>query len=202
MSMFLGQINRVGDPIPFEADPNLPVIPAIARGRTNCGDIDMRIATDGTWFHEGTPIGRRELVKLFAKVLTRDRAGRYWLVTPAEMARIQVEDAPFMAVEMTVGGVGREQVLTFRTNVDEIVAADKDHPIRIETNLVTGEPSPYVVVRPRMDARLVRSVYYDLVSQGTEEKKNNESVFGIWSSGVFFPIGTLDEDGEDAVFGK
>jgi hypothetical protein len=102
MSMSFGQINRVGDPIPFEADPNLPVMPAIPRGRTNCGDIDMRIAVDGTWFHEGTPIGRRELVKLFAKVLTRDKAGRFWLVTPAEMARIQVEDAPFLAVELAV----------------------------------------------------------------------------------------------------
>ena len=199
--MSFGQINRVGDPIPFEADPNLPVMPAIPRGRTNCGDIDMRIAVDGTWFHEGTPIGRRELVKLFAKVLTRDKAGRFWLVTPAEMARIQVEDAPFLAVEMTVSGSGRDQVLAFRTNVDETVIADKDHPIRLDTDPVTGEPSPYVAVRPRMDARLVRSVYYDLVSQGTEEKQNNESVFGIWSSGVFFPIGSLDDDGEETESG-
>jgi uncharacterized protein len=194
MSTMFGQNDGVGDPIYFEADPDLPVMPAIARGRTNCGDIDMRIAVDGTWFHEGTPIGRKELVKLFSKVLTRDKAGRFWLVTPAEMARIQVEDAPFIAVEMTVCGSGRDQILTFRTNIDETVVADKDHPIRFEINPDTGEPSPYVAVRKRMDARVARSVYYDLVSLGTEEKQNNESVFGIWSSGIFFPIGSLDED--------
>lgn len=194
MATMLGQYARKGDLIPFDEDPDLPVLPAIPRGRTNCGEIDIRIAADGTWFHQGTPIGRQELVKLFAKVLTRDRAGRFWLVTPAEAARITVEDAPFLAVEMTVTGDGRDQVLAFRTNVDETVVADRDHVIRVETDPQTGEPSPYVTVRPRMEARLARPVYYDLVSRGTEEKQNNESVFGVWSSGAFFPIGRLDED--------
>ena len=197
MATMFGPSKAGGEPVPFEADPDVPVMPAMPRGRTNCGDIDMRIAADGTWFHQGTPIGRRELVKLFAKVLTRDKSGRFWLVTPAEMARIEVDDAPFIAVEMTVQGGGRNQLLSFRTNVDETVIADKDHAIRLETDPETGEPSPYVTVRPRMEARLARPVYYDLVSLGTEEKQNNESVFGVWSGGVFFPLGRLDEDQED-----
>jgi len=190
--MMLGA-NPDAKAVPFEADPDLPLLPAIPRGRTNCGDIDIRIAADGTWFHEGTPFGRIELVKLFAGVLTRDRAGAYWLVTPAEMARIRVDDAPFVAVEMTVRGTGSEQVLTFRTNIDETIICDDRHPIRVETNPRTGEPSPYVTVRKRMEARIVRAVYYDLVSAGTEEKVNNESVFGVWSAGTFFSLGKLDD---------
>ena len=194
--MMLGA-NPNAKAIPFEADPGLPLPPAIPRGRTNCGDIDIRIAGDGTWFHEGCPFGRIELVKLFASVLTRDRVGAYWLVTPAEMARIRVDDAPFVAVEMTVGGRGRDQLLTFRTNIDETIVCDDRHPIRVETNPKTGEPAPYVTVRQRMDARIVRAVYYDLVSAGTEEKVNNESVFGVWSAGTFFTLGRLDDAEEN-----
>ena len=138
--MMLGA-NPNAKAIPFEADPGLPLPPAIPRGRTNCGDIDIRIAGDGTWFHEGCPFGWIELVKLFASVLTRDRVGAYWLVTPAEMARIRVDDAPFVAVEMTVGGRGRDQLLTFRTNIDETIVCDDRHPIRVETNPKTGEPA-------------------------------------------------------------
>jgi hypothetical protein len=180
--------------VPFEADPDLPLPPAIPRGRANCGDIDIRIAADGTWYHQGSPFGRLELVKLFASVLTRDRWGDYWLVTPAEMARIRVDDAPFVAVEMTVGGQGRQQTLTFRTNIDEAVVCDDRHPIRVETDPKTGEPSPYVTVRQRMEARITRAVYYDLVSAGTEEKVNDDSVFGVWSAGTFFALGRLDEE--------
>ncbi len=181
----------------FVADPDLPLPPAIPRGRTNCGDIDIRIARDGTWYHEGSPIGRLELVKLFAGTLTRDRSEGYWLVTPAEMARIRVDDAPFIAVDMLVFGQGRDQVLTFRTNIDESITCDDRHPIRVAIDPKTGEPSPYVTVRQRMEARIVRSVYYDLVSLGTEEKVNNESVFGVWSAGTLFILGRLDDAGID-----
>lgn len=179
--------------VPFEADPELPLPPAIPRGRTNCGDIDIRIARDGTWFHQGSPIGRLELVKLFASVLTRDRSGKYWLATPAELARIRVEDVPFVAVEMSVHGQGRDQVLTFRTNIDETITCDDRHPLRVATDPKTGEPSPYVTVRQRMEARIARSVYYDLVSLGTEEKVNDKTVFAVWSAGRLFTLGRLDE---------
>lgn len=194
--------DKNGAPVPFEADPDLPLPPAIPGGRTNCGDIDMRIAADGTWFHDGTPIGRKELVKLFASVLTRDKAGGYWLVTPAEAARIQVDDAPFVAVEMTVSGNGKDQTLSFRTNCDETVDADAGHPIRLQTDPDTGEPSPYVMVRPRMEARLTRPVYYDLVSLGTEEKVKNITVFGVWSGGAFFRLAEVDETWPDEGAGR
>lgn len=190
--MILGA-NPHAKAVPFEADPGLPLPAAIPRGRTNCGDIDIRIAQDGTWFHQGSPIGRLELVKLFAGVLTRDRSGGYWLATPAELARIRVDDVPFVAVEMSVHGRGRDQVLTFRTNIDETIICDGLHPIRVTTNPETGEPSPYVTVRRRIEARIARSVYYDLVSLGTEEKVNNESVFGVWSAGTLFTLGRLGE---------
>lgn len=152
----------------------------------------MRIARDGTWYYGGSPIGRKEMVCLFASVLHRDDQGDYWLVTPAEMARIQVEDVPFMAVELAVCGQGPEQSLGFRTNMDEWVIAGPEHPLRVETDGVTGEPSPYILVRDGLEARLTRSVFYELVGRGIEQSHNGEDVFGVWSEGLFFPIGRLD----------
>src|SRR5580704_3344618 len=110
----------------------------------DCGDLDMRIARDGTWFYRGSPLGRLPLVKLFASVLRREADGRYWLVTPAERGRVTVDDAPFVAVELTAEGQGREQNLIFRTNLDEIVTAGLEHPLRVET-AADGEPRPYIV---------------------------------------------------------
>jgi len=115
-------------------------------GQTVCGDIDMRIDRNGTWYHQGSPIGRKELVRLFAGVLRRDDGGDYWLITPAEMARIEVEDAPFLAVELTASGAGQEQVLSLRTNIDAVVTVDEDHSIRVDMDSETGRPSPYVVL--------------------------------------------------------
>ncbi len=166
-----------------------------ARGQTGgpqmCGDIDMRIARDGTWHYLGSPIGRQKLVKLFASVLQRDAAGDYWLVTPAEMCRIQVDDAPFVAVEMMVEGSGRNQVLHFRTNLDEMVTADAEHPLRVHIDPETGEPSPYVLVRGGLQALIARSVFYEIVDLGEAVEGPHGERLGIWSSGQFFEIGEL-----------
>ncbi len=159
------------------------------RSQQFCGDIDMRIARDGTWFYHGSPIGRKPLVKLFAGVLHRDETGDYWLETPAEKCRIRVDDAPFMALEMTVDGAGCEQRLSFRTNVDENVTAGESHPLRITVDSDTGEPAPYVLVRDGLEALIARAVYYDLVELGVEETLDGTARFGVWSGGVFFALG-------------
>ncbi len=163
-------------------------------GQQFCGDIDMRIARDGTWFYHGSPIGRKPLVKLFSNVLQRDGSGDYWLETPAEKCRIRVDDAPFTAVEMTISGQGSGQSLSFRTNVDEIVIADSTHPLRITTDPGTGEPAPYVLVRDRLEALIVRAVYYDLVELGVDEMRDGARAFGVWSAGSFFVLGDPGED--------
>jgi len=154
-----------------------------------CGDIDMRIARDGTWFYHGSPIGRKPLVKLFAGVMRRDEAGDYWLETPVEKCRIKVDDAPFTAVEMVVSGGGCKQLLKFRTNIDEFVTADSEHPLRITSDPDTGEPTPYIMVREGLEALIVRAVYYDLVELGVEETRDGAPVFGVWSGGTFFALG-------------
>lgn len=155
----------------------------------DCGDIDMRIARDGTWHYRGSPIGRPALVRLFAGVLRRESSGRYVLVTPMEKLGITVEDVPFLAVEMAVEGQGRNQRIIFRTNVDDAVAAGPDHPIRVETDPVTAEPAPYVRVRDRLEARIHRPVFYEMVERGVREGGR----FGVWSGGRFFELGSLDE---------
>lgn len=157
-----------------------------------CGDLGLRIDRNGTWYYQGSPIGRKELVRLFASVLRRGEDGGYWLVTPAEMGRIDVEDAPFLAVEITVAGHGCDQVVTVRTNIDETVTIDSEHPLRVVVNPETGEPSPYVTVRPGLEARVTRSVYYELVGLGVEERSGSDHIYGIWSKGAFFPLGRLD----------
>ena len=150
----------------------------------------MRIARDGKWFYHGTPIPRKEMVCLFASTLTRRADGSYWLVTPTEEAEIEVEDVPFLAVELFTCGTGREMVFSFRTNVDEIVTLDEDHPLRVVCD-GNGAP-PYLSVRDGLEARLTRSVYYELVALGLEEKVEDERLYGIWSSGIFFPLGHLN----------
>ncbi len=152
-----------------------------------CGDFGIRIARDGTWFYHGSPIGRKPLVKLFAKVLRRDEAGQYWLITPVERGMIVVDDAPFVAVELSISGSGRDQRLTFRTNLDDEVSVDADHPIRVVENSASGEPSPYVLVRDNLEALISRAVFYQLVDLGVEEG----SQFGVWSAGRFFALGQL-----------
>ena len=162
-------------------------------GQTLCGDLDIKIDKEGLWFYHGSPIGRKELVKLFASVLHKDEEGRHWLITPAEKGEIVVEDVAFLAIEMTVTGQGKEQSLEFCTNVDDIVIAGEDNPLRIEEDLQTGEPSPYILVRDRLEARLNRPVFYELVDLGVEEVINNERIYGVWSNGQFFQIGKITE---------
>jgi uncharacterized protein len=159
------------------------------------GDLGMRIARDGTWFYLGSPIGRLPLVKLFASVLRREADGRYWLVTPAERGRIEVDDVPFLAVAVTVEGEGRDQQLIFRTNLDEFVTAGPDNPLRVET-AASGEPAPYILVRDGLEARLARPVFYELVELGAEEPIGETTQFGVWSSGVFFQLGEPESDWE------
>ncbi|QJE74188.1 DUF1285 domain-containing protein [Aerophototrophica crusticola] len=148
---------------------------------------EIRIGRDGTWYYHGSPIGRIALVKLFSTVLRRDEAGDYWLVTPAERGRITVEDAPFVAVEVTVAGSGPDQALTFRTNLDEQVTAGPDHPIRVVTDPSTGEPHPYILVRGALEARINRPVFYQLVELAEASGDGDE--IGVWSTGTFFPLG-------------
>ncbi len=156
-----------------------------------CGDFGIRIARDGTWYYRGSPIGRKPLVKLFATVLRRDDQGGYWLITPAEKGRIEVEDVPFIAVEASFYGEGCDQFIKLRTNLDDIVTIDADHPLRVIEDAVTGAPAPYVVVRDRLEARLARPVYYELVEKGEARDIDGRPGYGIWSAGRFFPLGSL-----------
>ena len=156
-----------------------------------CGDIDIRIARDGTWFYHGSPIGRKRLVKLFATVLKREPDGTYVLETPVEKGRIQVDDVPFVAVELFAEGEGESQCLTLRTNIDESVTVDADHPIRVSDDPQTGHPVPYVLVRDALEARIARPVYYELVALGLERGDGSDHLYGVWSSGEFFPLGRL-----------
>ena len=144
-----------------------------------CGDIDMRIAADGTWFYMNSPIGRKPLVQLFASVLRHDDDGKFYLVTPVEKCGIRVDDAPFTAVRMTVDGEGRDQVIRFETNVDDEVTVDAAHPLRFATEQGTGGLKPYVLVRARLEALVSRALFYDIVAAGAVE----DGWFGVWSSG-------------------
>lgn len=157
-------------------------------GQPSSCEFDMHIAPDGTWFYHGSPIGRNSLVQLFARVLFRDQAGDYWLVTPAEHGRISVEDAPFTAVELAVDGAGPEQALHLRTNLDDWVTLDAEHPLRITHHPSTGEPRPYILVRGRLEALITRSVFYELVELGGERAFDGGTGYGVWSKGVFFPL--------------
>ena len=152
-----------------------------------CGDLDMRIARDGTWFYLGTPIGRKPLVKLFSSILRRD-GDAYFLVTPVEKVGITVDDAPFVAVDFEASGTDRAQSLTFVTQVDDVVTAGSEHPIRVERDPETGEPSPYVHIRANLEALIDRKSFYRLVDLGTTETHDGADWFGVWSGGRFFPI--------------
>jgi hypothetical protein len=151
----------------------------------HCGDIDIRIARDGTWYHEGTPVGRKELVRLFSTILRKDPDG-FVLVTPAEKMRIVVEDAPFLAVLMDVAGEGRDQTLTFMTNVGDETVAGPDNPIRVEIDPKTDEPRPYVHVRKGLEARISRAVFYHLADLAVLD---DDGFLGVWSGGLFFRLG-------------
>ncbi len=152
-----------------------------------CGDLDMRIARDGTWFYLGTPIGRAPLVRLFSSILKRE-GDRYFLVTPVEKVGITVDDAPFVAVDFTVEGEGAAQRLTFTTQVGDSVTAGPDFPIRVTHDPATGEPAPYVMVRRGLEALIDRKSFYRLADIGSEVAVDGVAHFGVWSDGVFFPL--------------
>ena len=156
-----------------------------------CGDLDMRIATDGTWFYLKTPIGRPALVKLFASVLKRED-DKYFLVTPVEKCGIQVDDAPFLAVEMRAENGPDGRILNFRTNVDDWVACGREHTLRFEPEPDTGGLKPYLHVRRDLWAKVSRPLFYDLVELGEERDVDGERMFGVASGGEFFAMAPAD----------
>jgi hypothetical protein len=153
--------------------------------------LGLRIMADGTWRYRGSPIERMELVKLFASVLRREPDGSYWLVTPVERGRVEVDDVPFVAVELAALGVGRAQTVRLRTNIDEWLTLGPDHPLRlcraVDAAAEAG-PVPYVEVRAGLKARLARAVYYELVELAEERLDGERQRFGVWSDGVFFAL--------------
>ncbi|WP_171175352.1 DUF1285 domain-containing protein [Ruegeria sp. HKCCD8929] len=153
-----------------------------------CGDLDMRIARDGTWFYLGTPINRPEMVRLFSSILKLED-GEYFLVTPVEKVGITVEDAPFVATDFEVSGEGETQQLIFTTHVGDTAVAGPGHPMRVERDPETGEPSPYILIRAGLEALIDRKSFYRLVELGT----HHDGWFGLWSSGQFFPVIPAEE---------
>src|SRR5580658_7157031 len=157
-----------------------------------CGDLDMRIAADGTWFYLKTPIGRPALVKLFASVLKRE-GDRYFLVTPVEKCGITVEDAPFLAVELRIEESASGRTLHFRTNVDDWVACGPQHELRFEPEVGTGGLKPYLHVRRDLWAKVTRALFFDLVEIGEERDVGGKAMFGVSSMGTFFPMASAEE---------
>jgi uncharacterized protein len=156
-----------------------------------CGDLDMRIAGDGTWFYMGTPIGRPALVRLFSTILKREN-GKHFLVTPVEKVGIRVDDAPFMAVEMRIENDPRGRLLRFRTNVDDWVACEPGHGLRFE-RAADGGLTPYLHVRADLWAKVTRALYYDLVDMGEERMIDGEEMFGVESGGEFFAMADAEQ---------
>ena len=152
----------------------------------HCGDSFMRIARDGTWYHEGSPIGRPAMVRLFSSILRREPDGRFVLVTPVEKLDIQVDDAPFVAVELKSEGAGRDRSLAFRLNTGDLVLAGRDHRLRFADG--ADGPHPYLEVRRGLEARLARPVYYELAEIALAEAAEPA---GVWSGGAFFALEPL-----------
>lgn len=169
-------------------------IPPVERWNPDfCGDLDMEIKADGTWFYMGTPIGRKQLVRLFSTVLRKDKDGKTYLVTPVEKVGIRVEDAHFIAVEMEVSGEGERQALTFRTNVGDVVEAGEQHPLRFVTDSETGGFKPYILVRGRLEALVSRAVMYDLAALGEELMIDGKLMFALRSNGRIFPVMPVEQ---------
>ncbi len=202
------RINGLGDLI--AAAQNRGELPVSTWDPPYCGDIGMSIRADGQWMFQGSPIGRARLVKLFSRILRRDEDGKYYLVTPVEKVDVAVEDAPFMAVELDVTGSDREQVLTFRTNVDDVVVVDRAHPLMFRVEAATGGLKPYIRVRGRLEALVTRALYYDLVDLAVPGSSvdgfrsafepslgvvPSEKALGIWSKGTWFKLTDNVEEG-------
>lgn len=158
-----------------------------------CGDMDMVIKRDGSWHYMNSPMGRASMVRLFSTILRHDEDGCFYLVTPVEKVRIQVEDAPFVAIVVDVECAGREQVLTFRTNVGDEVRLDEEHPFRVDIEPSSEEPSPYIRVRDRLDALIHRNIFYQLVEMAEIQALDGKEWYGIWSCGMFYPMTSVPE---------
>ena len=185
----------IPDPATLAAQlsPPRPLPPVDCWNPPLLGDMDLRIARNGVWHHEGIPLQRENLVRLFASILRQDDDGCYYLVTPVEKWRIQVDDAPFLAVRLDATGTGVNQRLTFTTSIGDIITAGTDHPLVVEYPVPGGEPCPYIHVRGRLCALLSRAVSVELVEWGEEQRVANERIYGVWSQGQFFNLGRLDE---------
>lgn len=174
-SLSLAEIARLAD------EQKLP--PVDKWNPSHCGDSEMRIARDGTWYHQGTPIGREAMVRLFSTILRREPSGGYVLVTPVEKLDIVVEDVPFVAVEVKIDGEGPATRLTFRLNTGDLVTAGPDHPLRFTEG--TDGPRPYLHVRGGLEALVARPVYYELAERALADAAERP---GVWSGGAFFPL--------------
>lgn len=168
----------------------------------SCGDFDIRIGRDGTWYYKGTPINRLPLVKLFASVLRREPDGSHWLVTPVERGAILVEDAAFVAVDVDrsppdAPADAEDVELIFRTNLDETVVAGAEHPVRVEIDADSGEPAPYIEVRSGLEALINRATFYRLVEMAVErdDPADGRRMLGVWSKRRFFRLGSTDGGG-------
>ena len=179
---------------PSDQPPDAPrahTNPCLPSAGSTARWLGLRILSNGTWLYRGSPIDRMELVRLFASVLRREPDGSYWLVTPAERGRIEVDDAPFVAVELAADGTGTDQMLRLRTNVDEWLTLGPDHALWLRPPVdmaAEAGPVPYVEVRAGLEARLARPVYYELVELAEERLEGDRRRFGVWSNGVFFAL--------------
>ena len=188
------QGNRIQDLTSLIAEQALDSLPPVNEWNPpHCGDIGLAIRADGTWSYQGSPIQRRELVKLFSRILRRDPDGKHYLVTPAEKINVDVADAPFLAVEMQAEGLGRDQNLIFRTNIDDIVQCGPENPLRFTEEAGHGF-KPYILVRGRLEALLTRSICYDLVELAQPDGDKN-GVLCVWSAGHRFPLTTARDNG-------
>jgi hypothetical protein len=154
-----------------------------------CGEMDLVIRRDGSWWHEGARIGREKLIRLFSRIMRKDEDGHTYLVTPVEKIRITVEAAPFLGVRVDATGEGQDQRIAVLTNMDDAVVAGPDHPLRVELG-PDGEPAPFVHIRGRLEALITRAAFYDLAELAVEgEGPDGEPVMGVWSNGAFFVLG-------------
>lgn len=175
---------------PFDPDE---ILRKLARSGEAPGTFDMRIDADGRWHYQGSPIKRAAMCRLFASILHRASDGHYYLVTPVEQGRIEVEDVPFTAVEMRVEGEGEAQALSLRTNLDDWVEVGPDHPLEVKSVAAGEGDAPYVTVRKGLQARLVRSIFYDLVDLAVPHPESPDTEIGVWSRGRFFALGPIVE---------
>ncbi len=156
-----------------------------------CGDIGLRITSDGQWYYDNSPIGRKKLARLFSRILRYEDDGCYYLVTPVEKILVTVEDVPFLVVLMETIGQGQKQTIKFTTNMDDIFQVDEKHPLRFE--IKEDVPRPYVLVRGKLEALINRAVFYDLIALGQTHIVEGDKTFGVWSGGIFFPIMKQEE---------